>query len=131
MSTALERLNPDQDPRVEAYRGQDHDASWMPGDVSAADIFPNSAVEEEHRAWNLLRWTGRTGRRRARHVNLVEDVDRWPVDAAVRSASSTARPIGELMGYGQPIMLDPGAFTHVCPTNFMPEVAMQCSKPKQ
>ena len=133
MSKAQEGLKPDQGSHVEAYRGQDHDASWMLGDVTAADIFPNSAAKEGHRAWDMLRWTGRslTGKRRGRHVNLVEDVDRWPVDAAVRSASSTARPVGELMGYGQLVMLDSGAFTHVCPTNFTPEVAMECSKPKQ
>ena len=64
-------------------------------------------------------------------MNLAEDVDRWPADAAVRSASSMARPVGELMSYEQLVMLDSSAFTHVCPTSFMPEVAMECSKPKQ
>ena len=32
---AQEVLKPEREPHVEAHRGQDHDASWMPGDVGA------------------------------------------------------------------------------------------------
>eukprot|EP00972_Heterocapsa_arctica_P075190 11094671-Heterocapsa_arctica.AAC.1 len=31
----------------------------------------------------------------------------------------------------QLIMLDSGAYTHVCPVGFAPEVPMECSTPRQ
>ena len=61
-------------------------------------------------------------------VSAVEPIGHQVMEVE-KSVSSTT-PVWSLTGTEQLIMLDSGAFTHVCPVNFMPEIPMECSTPR-